>query len=291
MAERNPRKEDCNTIIETNTNEEIENNTFSWGPKVQDCKRINVEQIASNPIAKEGWSVPDFSSEASGGAEGTNGYANLIIDGDESTYWHSQWNYHSAGDAELPHWLVVDVGSLMNFRILQILQSQPNSSYDRKMRHLKVEISSASAYSATDADMNWQTIYDQDTPVQLRFNIDFGQTYQARFIRMTIVAVPGSGETNFKRINEIYLFRSAEDLGTYPVYELNHYQTAYKSKRVLTQPFPYYEGTRIGGNRDDNNMEYKNAAINPFDVMTSWDGFPINVTAELVWPYVRMAAS
>ena len=275
MAERNPRKEDCNTIIETNTNEEIENNTFSWGPKVQDCKRINVEPIASNPIAKEGWSVPAFSSEASGGAEKTNGYANLIIDGDESTYWHSQWNYHSAGDAELPHWLVVDVGSLMNFRILQILQSQPDIRDDRKMRHLKVEISSASAYSDTDADMNWQTIYDQDTPVQLRFNIDFGQTYQARFIRMTIVAVAGSGETKFKRINEIYLFRSAEDLGTYPVYELNHYQTAYKSKRVLTQPFPYYEGTRIGGNRDDNNMEYKNAAINPFDVMTSWDGFTI----------------
>ncbi len=276
MAERNPRKEDCNTIIETNTNEEIENNTFSWGPKVQDCKRINVEQIPSNPIAKEGWSVPAFSSEASGGVEGTNGYANLIIDGDESTYWHSQWKkYNSAGDAELPHWLVVDVGSLMNFRILQILQSQPDIKYDRKMRHLKVEISSASAYSATDADMNWQTIYDQDTPVQLRFNIDFGQTYQARFIRMTIVAVAGSGETKFKRINEIYLFRSAEDLGTYPVYELNHYQTAYKSKRVLTQPFPYYEGTRIGGNRDDNNMEYKNAAINPFDVMTSWDGFTI----------------
>lgn len=59
-------------------------------------------------------------------------------------------------------------------------------------------------------------------------------------------------------------------------YDLNCYIHAYRAKRVLTQPFPYYVGTKIAGNRGEaGNMEYDNNPVNPFLFETKWDGFTI----------------
>lgn len=276
MAERNPRGKENNTIIETNTNEEIENGTFEWGPKVQDVIRNGSQSIVgSQPIDKTGWEVVAFSSEASQG-EGTNGFAKWVIDGDENTHWHSQWAAPGTNlkNADFPHQITVDMKALQDFRYIQFLQSGNN---DRWMRNLTVEISTAGAFSGTDADMNWQTVYKDDTPVQLRFNLDLGQLHTARFFRITINRkLSASEEPVFKRINEIYLFKNESDMGVLGVYDLNNYKAAYFSRRVLTQPYPYYEGTFIAGDRGEpGNMEYDINTINPFDVMTSWDGFTI----------------
>lgn len=61
------------------------------------------------------------------------------------------------------------------------------------------------------------------------------------------------------------------DALNYPTYELNtNYQNANKTRRVLTQPYPYYEhSTNLGG------TEKANIALNPFTVETVWDGFII----------------
>ncbi|WCC79320.1 endo-alpha-N-acetylgalactosaminidase family protein [Cutibacterium equinum] len=57
-----------------------------------------IDQAAMTAVAAD-------SVETSG--EGPNGPISLILDGDESTYWHTQW---SGSVAPLPHWFVVKLG-------------------------------------------------------------------------------------------------------------------------------------------------------------------------------------
>ena len=61
-------------------------------------------------------------------------------------------------------------------------------------------------------------------------------------------------------------------------YELNsRYDNANKVRRVLTQPFPYYEdGGRLeAGSQGQASTETNNVALNPFVIETIWDGFII----------------
>lgn len=56
-------------------------------------------------LSKLTWKVVDFSSEEASG-EGANGFASLILDGNTSTFWHSQW---ANGTGQLPHHLTIDM--------------------------------------------------------------------------------------------------------------------------------------------------------------------------------------
>lgn len=59
-------------------------------------------------------------------------------------------------------------------------------------------------------------------------------------------------------------------------YELNTtYVNANKTRRVLTQPFPYYERTKQGNFNYLSSTELANRPLNPFVVETIWDGFTI----------------
>ena len=68
--------------------------------------------------------------------------------------------------------------------------------------------------------------------------------------------------------------RGAQGTNNYPTYELNtNYENANKTRRVLTQPYPYYEhNTALAG---DVSTEKTNVALNPFSIETVWDGFII----------------
>ena len=65
----------------------------------------------------------------------------------------------------------------------------------------------------------------------------------------------------------------------YKGYDFNsYYKRAYTSKRVLTQPIPYYKGTNLEGlgrNYHPTYIEWVNLPIDGFSKMTSWDGFTI----------------
>ena len=59
-------------------------------------------------------------------------------------------------------------------------------------------------------------------------------------------------------------------------YELNSgYVAANKTRRVLTQPFPYYERTKQGNFSYLSSTELANRPLNPFVIETIWDGFII----------------
>ena len=68
------------------------------------------------------------------------------------------------------------------------------------------------------------------------------------------------------------------DGGSSKFYELNsRYDNANRVRRVLTQPFPYYEdGGRLEATEQgEASTETNNVALNPFVIETIWDGFII----------------
>ena len=89
-----------------------------------------------DPYAKSNWSIKSFSSQESEANEGPgNGLATAIIDGNQLTYWHSQYD---PNDAIPPHILVVDIGKSLPINGFLFTQRE---YYYRNIKNLKVETS------------------------------------------------------------------------------------------------------------------------------------------------------
>lgn len=70
---------------------------------------FNVPQYNSELLSRTNWTIVDFNTqEAVGESSGNNGKAIHAIDGNNQTFWHSQWSGTGAFPA-LPHWLVIDM--------------------------------------------------------------------------------------------------------------------------------------------------------------------------------------
>jgi hypothetical protein len=70
-------------------------------------------------LSKAGWSIASFSSEETIGEGLVNGRAGKLIDGDESTFWRSQW---TGQQASYPHTVVVDLGASKSAKGLSLIQ-------------------------------------------------------------------------------------------------------------------------------------------------------------------------
>lgn len=77
---------------------------------------LNLLAEISFEFDKSNWEIIDFSSEEQPANEGDgNGPADRIIDGSNSSYWHSEW---SAQTAQLPHYITIDMKR--EFNVLNI---------------------------------------------------------------------------------------------------------------------------------------------------------------------------
>lgn len=103
-----------------------------------DFSSLEVPDISSGPQFKDksGWQIDAFSSEATAG-EGSNGLANLVMDNDPATYWHSCWSGCNE-NYDYPHFLTIDMGSMENIEGLAFAQRDGS----RKVKDLEILISS-----------------------------------------------------------------------------------------------------------------------------------------------------
>ncbi|MBR2476247.1 MAG: discoidin domain-containing protein [Bacteroidaceae bacterium] len=62
-------------------------------------------------LDRSNWTITASSQEATGEGAG-NGVASCIIDGNNSTFWHSQWNGSEPG---YPHWFMIDMKEVKSF--------------------------------------------------------------------------------------------------------------------------------------------------------------------------------
>ena len=279
MNERHPKQYE--TAIETNTDQEIADNQFSWGDILHDAKR------KTSPVSQElnfydktGWlSMCGYGckeKETGSEWEGTNGPASLIVDGNEETYWHSGYNDNDGvATCAFPHRILIDMTEEKNVKSLKIVRSNQSNRY---FKDFTVSLSSDGAVWTNTAlnESLWTQVYSGQAENQATITFELDQVQKGRYLMLTLTNGWGDGSIH-TRINEVYV--SAESLpGTIPQYnyDLNCYIHAYRAKRVLTQPFPYYVGTQVAGGRGESgNMEYDNNPVNPFLFETRWDGFTI----------------
>lgn len=59
-------------------------------------------------VARDGWRIISFSSEEPAGEGANNGHAIHCIDGDVTTFWHTEWQ---ANRPDYPHEICIDLGS------------------------------------------------------------------------------------------------------------------------------------------------------------------------------------
>lgn len=213
-----------------------------------------------SPIDRTQWTVEEFSTEETNG-ERTTGRAAHAIDGDENTYWHTAWKDPSL--PTLPQYITIDMGQEYSISQMKLISRnyKPNS----------ITIDYSSDYSS------WNTISGLTVDNELESLTGFGSTISARYIKLTVNSVYGDGKyfdpKDIQFGNNGIVVKGVS--GGY-TYDLNAYQMAYKTQRVLTQPYPYFKGkVNINGSTQGNNLEFDNDPINPFCVITSWDGFVI----------------
>lgn len=158
--------------------------------------RINEIDVLTVPagIDKSTWSLIDFSSEASTGESNGNGFAALVIDGDDNTYWHSQWQY---GGSAYPHYLSIDMSKEETVNGFEFMVS---GGTNRHMKNIKIEKS--------NDGQNWEEILHQDAPDTDRYRLDLPEPNTFRFFKLTVYSGYNDegGENVHTRINEITVY-------------------------------------------------------------------------------------
>lgn len=101
------------------------------------------------------WTILGFSSQEANGEGANNGRAIFCLDGNTSTYWHTQWQNGQPGP---PHWLLIDMGQEKTLHGLAFLDRQSDNS--GKPNEVNVQVSVDNT-SWTDAGtFNLQNVKD-----------------------------------------------------------------------------------------------------------------------------------
>ncbi|MCC8145140.1 MAG: discoidin domain-containing protein [Bacteroidales bacterium] len=149
--------------------------------------------VAPQPINKSNWSVKEFSSQAYTGEPNGNGFASLVIDGDDNSYWHSQWQY---GGSSYPHYLVIDMSQQHTINSFEFVVSGTSKRY---MKNIKIEKS--------NNGQRWTELLHTDAPNVSRYTLDLPSPKTFRYFKLTIYN--GQDDTGsddvHTRINEIYV--------------------------------------------------------------------------------------
>lgn len=136
----------------------------AWGIVVSDAMRAQMGSTYSpikynvwtyNPLTRTGgtgladqsynptsWKIVSFSSQ---NADGGSGLANYVIDGNTTTYWHTQY---SPANVNPPHFIVIDLQKQLSISSIQIAHRPNGTSTSRAIQNIFVDYS-------TD-NVNWK---------------------------------------------------------------------------------------------------------------------------------------
>lgn len=96
-----------------------------------DFKDISIVELAK--VSKTDWKITGFSSEEKTGEGPPNGWASAVIDGNLSTFWHTQWSGASPG---YPHWFILDMGKEVAIAFIEVFRRQGNGGGQTKHQFL-----------------------------------------------------------------------------------------------------------------------------------------------------------
>jgi hypothetical protein len=152
---------------------------------------------------KTGWTMAYYSSQEPNDNGGPR-LANMIIDNDANTFWHSKWTGTSS---QFPHILIIDMQTVQPVSALYIVQ---NGGANYHLKGLQVGLSDTfegavtgvNPFATTDA--HWTPIWSGNLPNAVANTIRFDGTYTGRYLRLYITS--DWGLPPHVRINEVDVF-------------------------------------------------------------------------------------
>jgi hypothetical protein len=140
------------------------------------------------------WSVNSFSTEEPAEAAwGNGGQVVHALDGLNNTFWHTKWN---GGEAQPPHWFVIDLGEMHELHGLSFLTRQSDNS--GKPKDVVVELSE----NGTDWFAGGSMVLKNTSTIQHQFLTD-GFNNEARYVKITVTSTYGA---NYTHLAEIFAF-------------------------------------------------------------------------------------
>src|SRR5699024_10498893 len=101
------------------------------------------DQDEFKSFPRDDWRIVDFSSEERG-----EGNADHVLDGDYSTFWHSQWS--GSNPEDFPHYFTIDMGEEKEVQGFSFVQRE----FGRRIRDFTIEVS--------NDQKNWEKIGDYE---------------------------------------------------------------------------------------------------------------------------------
>ncbi|MGO4292034.1 discoidin domain-containing protein [Chitinophaga sp. RAB17] len=135
------------------------------------------------------WQVIGFSSQEANGEGAGNGKVINALDGNASTYWHSQWQGGSPGP---PHFFVVDMGEVKTLHGFSFLDRQSDNS--GKPQDVVIETSKDNTTWATVGSFTLANTKDLQTKVVSSFT-------DARYFKITVQSSYNASYTHLAELN------------------------------------------------------------------------------------------
>ena len=139
---------------------------------------------------RSGWQIIDLSSEEANGEGPNNGRAVFVLDGDNNTFWHTQWQGASPGP---PHYLTIDMGTTKTLHGLSFLARQNDNT--GKPNEVNVQVSTD---HTTWIDAGSFTLQN-NKEVQPQFLPNGFK--QVRYFKMIINTAHNAGFTHLAELN------------------------------------------------------------------------------------------
>lgn len=142
---------------------------------------------------RTGFKILNFSSEEANGEGPNNGRAIFVLDGVNSTFWHSKWQN---GAASPPHHLTIDMGGVKTLHGLSLLARQNGDN--GKPNEVNLQLSTD---NVTWTDAGNLTLQNTQSLQSVFFPAGFNK--QARYFKLTINSSYGSSVAH---LAELYAF-------------------------------------------------------------------------------------
>ncbi|MDY0393865.1 discoidin domain-containing protein [Virgibacillus halophilus] len=186
---------------------EVKNQAIAYDEAEKSYDELNLEE-GYKAMDRAGFKAYANSEEKQ--AEPYEGPAENVLDGKESTWWHTQYNGQRP---EVPHWITIEMPEAKPVDAYEYVSRNGNG--DVKKYKLQV--------SDTNEDNSWKTIKSGDMKNGGNTIIAFDEPVKARFYRLYITETYGTPENTFASAAEIKLHTKQQGTSDFaslaPAYE------------------------------------------------------------------------
>lgn len=161
--------------------------------------QVDAKSAAMLNFEKNKWTIAGFSDQEPGG-DGKWALASYMIDNKIATFWHSEV---VASNAQMPHWITVDMQSAKKFNGFHFIQTQETGEQG---------LAKGFSFKVSDDNSTWTNVMEGEfTTSRYKQTFTFTRQVVARYFKITILN--GYSNAYWSQIAEVDLFNEANISG------------------------------------------------------------------------------